>query len=196
MGWQRAACELELGEHRSIAPRVAAPAGDTWTKTLRNPPKANQRPEVFDDPLARYEWERIQHRFFKDRRGGVWKNANNELVWGPPIPPWAEVIECRAAKDGFREANEKGFYPAIPLCRRVLKLEKPKMYDRWAIAKLADRNPSLIKCIVRHPHFSIDGCWKHSRFYDEHEMAAAYLEFQKDQEEKKKKKKKKRTRKK
>ena len=194
MGWQRAASELALGEHRTIAPRVSAPSGDSWAHTLRNPPETNQRPEVFGDPIARYEWERIQHKFFKDRRGGVWKNANNELVWGPPIPPWAEVVECRAAKDGFREANQRGYYPAILVCKRVLKIEKPKMYDRWAIAKLADRDPRLIKCIVRHPHFSVEGCWKHSRFYEEEEMAAAYLDHQAKQEAKKKKKKKKRKR--
>lgn len=192
MSWQRAASELALGEHRTIAPRVSAPAGDSWTRTLRNPPTVNLRPEVFADPLARYEWERIQHRFFKDRRGGIWKNAVNEYVWGPPIPPWAEVVECRAAKDGFKEANERGFYPAVPLCKRVLSIKKPSMYHRWAIAKLADKNPSLIKCIVRHPHFSIDNCWKHSRFYDEEEMGAAYLEFMEAEEKRKAKKKKRR----
>ena len=66
------------------------------------------------------------------------------------------------------------------------------MYHRWAIAKLADKNPSLIKCIVRHPHFSIDNCWKHSRFYDEEEMGAAYLEFMEAEEKRKAKKKKRR----
>ena len=189
MGWQRSAAALALGEHRTIPPRSVAPAGDSWAHTLRNPPETNSRPEVFADPLERYEWERVQHKFFKDRRGGIWKNANNEMVWGPPIPPWAEVIECRAAKDGFREANERGFYPAIPICRRILQMEKPQMFDRWAIARLADRRPALIRCIVRHPHFSIEGCWKHSRFFDEHEMAAAYTEYRKERAKKKKRKK-------
>ncbi len=175
--WRQAAGALALDQHKPLLRRPEKKDRSSWLKALKERPEANPRPAMFEDDQKRYEWERIQHRWFKHPRRRYWQDANGLFVLGPPIPPGAVVVEHMSAIAGFKRANELGFWPAWPVCQRVLGIEKPVMAHRWEMAKLADSRPELIRCIVRHPHLNLEKGFKHCRFYDEHEMGAAFAEW-------------------
>ena len=174
--WAEAVGAIGLDKHAKLRPVIPRAPGDGWYQQVTRKPAEWERPEHFADDLERFEWERVRHRFFKDRRGGIWKASNGELVWGPPIPPWAMVIETVGALEGFKRANEAGYWPGMEALKRLGGIKKPKAWQRGKITMLANKRPEIIGCIVRHPHASIEGCWKHCRFYDLDKLHPVLLE--------------------